>query len=265
MDFTHTKYKELLETLRDQRFSFVSFGDYLQNNTNLVSHKICIFRHDVEQNYINALQVAKILNKFEVNGTYFFRIKPNFFQPEIVREISLLGHEIGYHYDDLTQSRGDFQEGICRFERNLQVLRNIAPVKTICMHGSPLSRFDNKNLWMKYKYWDYGIIGDPYFDVDFDQIFYLSDTGRRWDGWKVSIRDKVRQQKKWTEQGLTFHSTNDIIYAARNGTLPDQIMFTFHPKRWSNRRSPWLKELVWQNLKNSGKRILVVARQANNH
>ena len=41
---------------------------------------------------------------------------------------------------------------------------------------------------------DFGIIAEPYFDVDFDEVFYLTDTGRRWDGDSVSVRDKVGGQ-----------------------------------------------------------------------
>ena len=84
-----------------------------------------------------------------------------------------------------------------------------------------------------------GIIGEPYYDVDFDTVFYLTDTGRRWDGWKVSVRDKVPQKKMWVKQGLVFHSTQDIIDAAKDGRLPDQIMFTFHPQRWHSRGVSW--------------------------
>jgi hypothetical protein len=47
------------------------------------------------------------------------------------------------------------------------------------MHGSPRSKFDNKELWSKYNYRDLGIIGEPFFDIDFDDFFYLTDTGRR--------------------------------------------------------------------------------------
>ena len=68
----------------------------------------------------------------------------------------------------------------------------LSHVKTICMHGSPLSKWDNRDLWKKYDYRDFGIIAEPYFDVDFDEVFYLTDTGRRWDGDKVSVRDKVK-------------------------------------------------------------------------
>jgi len=84
-----------------------------------------------------------------------------------------------------------FQLAICDFERNLEKLRKFYPVKTICMHGSPLSEWDNRLIWEKYNYRDFGIIGEPYFDVDFGEVFYLTDTGRRWDGDEVSVRDKV--------------------------------------------------------------------------
>jgi len=40
---------------------------------------------------------------------------------------------------------------------------------------------------------DYGIIAEPYFDMDFKEVLYLTDTGRRWDGDRVSVRDKVEK------------------------------------------------------------------------
>jgi hypothetical protein len=66
------------------------------------------------------------------------------------------------------------------------------------MHGSPRSKYDSKDIWHKFSYCDLGIIGEPYFDTDFSQVFYLTDTGRRWDGYKVSVRDKiVGHQERW--------------------------------------------------------------------
>ncbi len=102
---------------------------------------------------------------------------------------------------------------IISFQHNLEKLRQLVPVKNICMHGSPRSKYDNRDLWKKYNYRDFGIIGEPYFDMDFDDVFYLTDTGRRWDGWKVSVRDKVPQQERWVGEGLVFRSTHDIIRA----------------------------------------------------
>ena len=54
-----------------------------------------------------------------------------------------------------------------------------------------MSKYDNKKLWEKYDYRDYGIIADPYFDIDYDEVFYITDTGRAWNNSTASVRDKV--------------------------------------------------------------------------
>ena len=118
-----------------------------------------------------------------------------------------------------------------------------------------------RTYWKAFDYRIFDIIGEPYFDLNFDRLFYLTDTGRRWDGWKISVRDKMPQQEKWAKNGLIFHSTSDIIDAANEGRLPDKIMMTFHPQRWNDKPLPWLKELVFQNIKNQGKRVLIKLRK----
>jgi len=135
-------------------------------------------------------------------------------------------------------------------------MRRYADIKTICMHGSPLSKWDSRLLWTKYNYRDFGIIGEPYFDIDFTQVAYYTDTGRRWDGDRVSRRDKIMNpvtQVIAAAKFPRFHTTFDIINAANSGELPEQIMFTFHPQRWHDHWLPWIKELVGQNVKNIGK------------
>jgi hypothetical protein len=125
------------------------------------------------------------------------------------------------------------------------------------MHGSPRSEFDNKALWEKYDYRSLDIIGEPYYDINFDDVFYLTDTGHRWDGWEVSIRDKVPQQEQWNKEGLIFHSTNDIIKVIKENKLPNKIMFTMHPQRWTNNPILWTKELLMQYVKNQVKKYLI--------
>jgi hypothetical protein len=222
-----------------------------------------------------------------------------------------MGHEIGYHYEDVSlaakrqKTKGKRQKwensgsgqraqsseqeeelakiAIESFAENLERLREIVPVKTICMHGSPMSRWDSRLLWKYYNYRDFGIIGEPYFDVNFDEVLYLTDTGRRWNGESVSVRDKPgryddleRKRRRDEEtkarrdlslslsvpQSLSlssqrFHSTFDIIKAAEEGKLPDKIMMTFHPQRWTDKLGPWVRELVWQNVKNAVKYFIV--------
>jgi len=100
--------------------------------------------------------------------------------------------------------------------------------------------------------------------VDFSKVLYLTDTGRRWNGEKVSIRDKVNKRadiplgtKGERQQVQGFKRTSEIIQAVNKGALPDQIMFTFHPQRWTGNSYLWLKEFVVQNVKNQVKKAII--------
>lgn len=120
------------------------------------------------------------------------------------------------------------------------------------MHGSPLSKYDNKDLWRKYNYRDYGIIAEPYFDVDYDKVFYITDTGRAWNKGESSVRDKVS-----SGFDLNIKSTRHMIELFQQNKMPDQIIINTHPQRWFDFGVGWVKELVWQNAKNVVKRVVV--------
>ena len=111
----------------------------------------------------------------------------------------------------------------------------------------PLSKYDNRDLWKHYDYRDYGIIAEPYFDLDFNKVLYLTDIGHRWDGHKVSIRDKVGNGDKWPDYRSTLEM---IIEAVQNGAFPDKVMMNFHLQRWTDNPVLWFQELVMQNAKN---------------
>jgi hypothetical protein len=247
MDFTLQKYTELLEVLKDNNYSFQTFHQFIEKPLK----PAIILRHDVDLLPLNSLAFAKFQAEYDLKGTYYFRAVPQSWDEDVIKAIRDLGHEIGYHYECLTTTKGDVKKGIQDFEKNLEELRKLAPVSTICMHGSPMSKHDSKDLWEHYDYRDYGIIGEPYFDVDFKEVFYLTDTGRKWDGDKVSVRDRV-------DSGfdLRFHKTDEIIAAVKGNELPYQIMFTFHPQRWTDNKLGWTKELLLQNTKNVVKRII---------
>lgn len=243
----------MLETLQSSGYQFQTFETFLQNPA---EGKVIVLRHDVDLKAENSLATAKIEHSLGICASYFFRVVPQSDKPHIIKEMASLGHEIGYHYEDMSICEGDTEKAIAHFKDKLQYFRQFYPVKTICMHGAPRSRFDGKDLWKKYNYRDYGIIGEPYFDVDFNQVFYLTDTGRCWDGSKFSVRDKV--QTTFTQ---SYHSTNQIITAAQDGSLPTRIMITTHPQRWTDSKPQWLMELVLQNTKNIAKRILLLVRK----
>lgn len=266
MDFTLSNYKELILSFREGQYIMIPYKCYFADS----SGKSVILRHDVDARPENSLAFAKIQSSLGINGSYYFRFKKEGFEESIIKEISAMGHEIGYHYETMDTQNGNIDKGYDEFCRNLEQLRKIAPVTTICMHGSPLSKFDNRAIWEKFDYRQLGIIGEPYFDTDFSKVFYLTDTGRRWDGSKVSVRDKVggrrsevsglRSEPGTRNQELRnqeLHSTGDIIRAIESGRFPDQVMMTFHPQRWTDKPLPWLQELVFQNAKNVVKRYLL--------
>jgi len=72
--------------------------------------------------------------------------------------------------------------------------------------------------------------------------------------------EKAKRQRSVFD-GLQFHSTFDIIAAVQRGLLPDKIMLNTHPQRWNDRFGPWVKELVWQNMKNVVKKYFIVSRR----
>ncbi len=258
MDFTMSKYCELLHAMQDKGYDFITFGRYCSGKETLSDKRFAILRHDVDLKAENSLATARMEHSLGIQASYYFRIVPRSNKAEIIKAIADLGHEIGYHYEDMTICNGNVQKAIVHFKHQLDYFRQYYPVETICMHGSPRSKFDGKDLWKSYDYHDFGIIGEPYFDVDFSRVFYLTDTGRRWDGFNVSIRDKIPfYQDEWIKKGLVFHTTDDVIAAIENERIPKQLMITTHPQRWTDDRVGWMKEFVSQSVKNVVKRLLV--------
>ena len=123
------------------------------------------------------------------------------------------------------------------------------------MHGSPFSKYDNKKLWEKYDYRDYGIIAEPYFDIDYDEVFYITDTGRSWNNSNASIRDKVS-----SKFDIKIKDTHHLIEKIQNNELPDKIMINVHPQRWNDKFVPWVSELVRQSVKNVVKKFVIRLR-----
>lgn len=249
MDFTLNRYEKLLKTLKANGYSFLTFEQHCEGSS---TAKYVILRHDVDLRAGHSVATAKMEANLGIQSSYYFRVVPQSNQPEKIMAIAALGHELGYHYEDLSLFDGRADKAIQHFESQLAYFRQFYPVKTICMHGSPTSKHDNRSIWKSYSYRDFGIIGEPYFDVNFEEVFYLTDTGRCWDGEKYSVRDKVT-----STFDQRYNSTFEIIDAANNGTLPSKIMITTHPQRWTNNLLEWAQEYLLQTAKNQIKALII--------
>jgi hypothetical protein len=260
MDFTLDVWISLIDAFISRNYKFYGVSEFIANKP---EGSTVILRHDVDSRPDRSLAFARHLSARNIEGTFYFRIIKGSYNEKIITEIHSMGHEIGYHYEDIdligrkcyNRPEADIlREAIESFGNNLDKIRSLVPVTSICMHGSPMSKFDNKLLWKYYDYRNFGIIGEPYFDIDFSKVAYYTDTGRMWDGDSFSIRDRtdahIADFKK-------YHSTKDIINALNSGLFPEQSMLTFHPQRWTNEPLSWIKELIWQNMKNSIKRLII--------
>lgn len=269
-DFTVQIYKQLLLAIEEAGYAFLTFEQYCESKRNKsLPERYVILRHDVDKRPWFSVQTAEAEALAGAKASYYFRIGKESNNPECIKRIAALGHEVGYHYEDMSLCHGDYAKAYEHFRESLDYFRQFYPIRTCCMHGAPMSKYDSRALWeiydtneqgqrqRRYDYRDLQLIGEPYYDVDFSQVLYLTDTGRCWDGYKYSLRDKVpEQQKRWNDAGWSFHSTDEIIKALQDGKLPAAIMFTTHPQRWTDKRSAWLRELIEQNIKNIIKGVI---------
>lgn len=260
-DFTLDIYRELLETLQRKGYQLISFRDYIQNSEKLgcrKADKFVILRHDVDAKPENSLKTAQIEHALGAKATYYFRCGKESNKPEIIRAVVALGHEIGYHYEDMCLCGGNAEKAWGHFQTWLAYFRQYYAVETISMHGAPTSKWDGKALWEKYDYKTVGVIGEVYLDTNFEDVFYLTDTGRCWDGYQVRVRDKIpEKQEKWTAEGLTWHTTPQLMQTIEADRLPAHVMITTHPQRWTNNKAAWLKELMLQTTKNWIKKLWI--------
>lgn len=255
-DFTLKTYRELLLTIQQRGYSFITFEDYCARRP--VGNYV-ILRHDVDLRPHQSLATAQLENELNIRATYYFRIVPESNKPEYIRAIAELGHEIGYHYEDLNMTGGNVSQAFDNYQRNLLYFRQFYPVKTTSMHGSPREKTDNRDLWKSYDYHSFDIVGEPYFDfLNRNDVLYFTDTGGMWDGDKYNVRDRAVTPSDHPIQTDVphIHSTTDLMAWFRESANQHPIMINTHPQRWTDDVVLWWKEKIAQTLKNQVKAMI---------
>ena len=291
-DFTPQMFRNLLAALQAAGYTFQTFGDYCT----VPSRKAVILRHDVDSKPWNAVTMAMIESELGIRGSYHFRIVRASNVPEVIRKIADAGHEIAYHYEDLSATvrrlpghrhvitKETAGLACSSFVSNLHYFRQYYPVTVISMHGSPSENIDNRTIWRFFNYREWGVICEPYFDMDHTCMLYLTDTGGRWDGEKYNFRDKpldwgkedpdtrfrdwrvrpvegsllnMTQEAHQLQKKYKIHFTKKIIAMAASGSLPEKMVINTHPQRWNAGLIPWISEVARQQIKNILKMIII--------
>jgi len=114
-DFSDEAYASLLDAGLDAGYEFITVREYLSSEQ--LPERFLIVRHDVDRKPMNALQMARTEAVRDIPTTYYYRIIPKTFRPELIQQTEQLGHEIGYHYEDLDTADGDIEAAHESFAR----------------------------------------------------------------------------------------------------------------------------------------------------
>ncbi len=245
-DFTKYKFQELCEAVASV-YPTITMAEYMDRR---YTDSFILMRHDVDRMPKRALETAKIEHELGIKSTYYFRMTKSVFKPQIIRQINEMGHEIGYHYETLSEANGNSEKALDLFKSHLEDLRQICDVKTICMHGRPLSKYDNRELWKKYDFKDFGITGEAYLSVG-KELNYFSDTGRTWK-FGSNLRDYIPGKAEQTYA----NTTEDLIELIKSQQL-DNLYILTHPERWPSSTVGWGLYYSMDLSVNLGKKLLI--------
>ncbi|MFA6661097.1 MAG: hypothetical protein WCS62_05755 [Bacilli bacterium] len=222
--------------------------------------KILILRHDVDRYITQVPAIIDVEASLDIRASYYVRSIPSVCSHQLLNVIVDNGHELGYHYENLSLTAKvnpniEYQALVDKaygdFKNSLEFFRGYYPVKTITMHGDSLSKYNNLDLWKHHDYRELGIICEPYLDMDFSHMGYLTDVGRAWNKASVNRRDVTK--------GISIYvqSSMDLKSKVSSGEVPDCIMMNMHPEHWTDSSIRWIQLYAVRLVKNNLKRVLL--------
>jgi len=254
-DFTLGKYEKLCEIVSGSPYANLTFQDYVVCPQE--ENRCVILRHDIDEDCSYAVDVAEVEHKHNLHATYYFRMKKRTFRPDLVRKIADLGHEVGYHYETLDRCSGDMTKAIQLFEEELAELRSQFAVRTACMHGNPLTKHDNKEIWRYRRLSDFGLIGEPYLSLDYTRFAYYSDSGRSWS----QTQSRKTKDVVGGKHGRQPRNTDDLIRMIADAE-PENVCILTHPERWPRNMVDYGRRWLIDMAYNAGKKVLHSGRNA---
>ncbi|MCP4580134.1 MAG: hypothetical protein GY839_00845 [candidate division Zixibacteria bacterium] len=251
LDFTQKMYHQLCQAISKAGYQTTVMGDYF--DTSESDKPRLMLRHDVDRDAGLALEMARIEQQHGLASTYMFRVVDSVFKPDIIKQIADLGMEIGYHYECLDKAQGDYTRAFEIAKDDLAKLRELAPVKVMAMHGNPLTKWDNRDLWKQRDFKDIDIAVAAYLNIDYKKVRYFSDTGRSWDEQRGNIYDFVGEQPEHA-----LKTTPDLIDYI--GKHHQDTCILIHPNRWSDKLGKWFYNWAYDTAGNTVKALIKLIR-----
>jgi hypothetical protein len=254
-DFTLEKYDALCRAVAASGRPCLPIVEYLETPAERRPPRFVLLRHDVEVDPPHAVHMAEIEARHSLRATYLFRTPGVFRHLALLPRLRELGHDVGYHYETLARTRGDVAGALERFAEDLRRLREHVPVQVASMHGSPLSRWDNRAIWERARPADFGLAGEVYRDIDYAEVAYYSDTGRTWHPTRHNLRDHVGHVPP-----DVVDTTDGLIALVASARAP-RLCLLAHPDRWSASGPAWALRAVRDGVENAIKDVVRWSRR----
>jgi hypothetical protein len=252
LDFTLAKYEKIVRAALAAGYRIYPVTDWAKLSE--TERTGVMMRHDVDRHPENALAMARLEHRLGVRSTYYFRILPCAFVPSIITAIRDLGHEIGYHYEDWYLAKGDSAKALSLFNSHLARLRELAPVNSIAMHGSPLSRENNMTIWKHHSFADNGV-NDAILSFDYTGYIFFTDSGRTFGPSSANLRDYLGDAEI-----VPSVRTSDDLAAWLAKRPAERIQINVHPERWNMPGFAWVRQWLIDMAANTAKRGLKMLR-----
>ena len=224
---TFEYYESLLDELSGERYAVLRVVDFIRlyrNNSLPLDKVIVILRHDVDFSPTPAYKMSALELSHGIRSTYYIRTRGpyNILEKRFYRwmkNISNAGFEIGLHYETLYYSDYNFTEAEKLLEFDLDFLRRIVPVHTVCSHGNaPKQKHVNYEVFTRNPvlYSNLEIEGEAYLTI-FQILKELERSG------------KIRAYAYLSD---TYRRDIDWIGCLKNASRGSVIYLLIHPDNW---------------------------------
>lgn len=241
--FTYAHYRYILNSALENGYRFIDFPELAHDRA---ADRICLLRHDCDNDLTAAATLAAIEHEMGVRSTYFLMLRSALYNlmaipnARLVREIIACGHWIGLHFDETFYHDSTTAQiaGYVDQERDWLARETGAAIQVVSFH-QPSGRVLNNEIKLNCL--------NTYDRTDMQGVYYLSDSNTVWQEGCPSEFFQARRHPRlqlllhpewWTAEEKTVQQkwqqmlTNNfallqgsMLARERAYTIPHQILF----------------------------------------
>jgi hypothetical protein len=135
VQYLYARYRELLAAFLESGHRIVTVEEAARGP---ISGPFLVLRHDVEWSAARARDIAAVEQGLGVRSTLYFRHDTKARDVDVMLDLQEQGFDVGYHYNTLDRSGGDFDLARRLFEAELSELRGAGiAITSATPHGDP--------------------------------------------------------------------------------------------------------------------------------